>query len=401
MRRKTHACAGAAPLLRAQARAHGRARMRLCGQILSTRYDILPYDYVKGLERLQDSVPAFDGNLAYEIVVGELGANAFRSFELTPIAAASLGQVHLATTADGRQVAVKVQRPGLKALFDADLVNLKILAELLYKLDKTPDAMLRDWREIFESNAKIIYEEIDYTQEAANGKRFAANFAEHPWVKVPDVYEHLSSDKVLTMEYVPGIKISDVKALRAKGISPIDLARKSGESFMLQLLRHGFFHCDPHPGNIAVDRKGPNGSPRLIYYDFGMVCAAHAGIVVLMPLPLAGDMAGAPPGLWKCLTRSSPPFPPQVDTLSEQFRRALVDGFFALFDGDRDQAPKQIVQVRTCGGGGMGTCGAGWVQRATATRPSRVPSPSPATVRVDDHLPARRRSSMARCSEER
>ena len=153
------------------------------GQILSTRYDILPYDYVKGLERLQDSVPAFDGELAYSIVQSEIGENAFSAFDREPIAAASLGQVHLATTAAGERVAVKVQRPGLKQLFDADLINLKILAELLYKLDTTPDSMLRDWREIFESNARIIYEEIDYTKEATNGRKFARNFREFPWIK--------------------------------------------------------------------------------------------------------------------------------------------------------------------------------------------------------------------------
>lgn len=154
------------------------------------------------------------------------------------------------------------------------------------------------------ANAKIIYEEIDYTQEASNGRKFARNFRDFPWVKVPDVYDALSSERVLTMEYVPGIKISDVSSLRAKGFDPTELARQSGEAFMIQLLRHGFFHCDPHPGNIAVDGKGPGGAARLVFYDFGM-----------------------------------------VDTLSEDFRRALVDGFFALYEGDSVQAPKQIVQA--------------------------------------------------------
>jgi predicted unusual protein kinase regulating ubiquinone biosynthesis (AarF/ABC1/UbiB family) len=270
------------------------------GQILSTRYDILPYDYVKGLERLQDSVPPFDGDLAYQIVTEELGEGRFADFDRTPIAAASLGQVHLAVTAGGERVAVKVQRPGLRDLFDADLANLKILADLLYKLDESPDSMLRDWREIFASNAQIIYEEIDYTKEASHGKKFAENFAGMPWVKVPSVYAGLSSEKVLTMEYVPGIKINNVAELERRGLDRAHLARLSGESFMIQLLRHGFFHCDPHPGNIAVDAKGPGGSARLIYYDFGM-----------------------------------------VDELSGSFRKALVDGFFALYES----RPKAIVQA--------------------------------------------------------
>ena len=169
----------------------------------------------------------------------EVGEGTFRSFDRQPIAAASLGQVHLAVTADGRQVAVKVQRPGLKELFDADLQNLKLLAEALYRLDTTPDSMLRDWREIFESNTRIIYQEIDYSQEAANGAKFADNFKDVEWVKVPDVYPQLSSERVLTMEYVPGVKISNVKEIRRLGLDPIVLARKSGESFMIQLLRHG------------------------------------------------------------------------------------------------------------------------------------------------------------------
>ena len=141
-------------------------------------------------------MPAFDGALAWQIVSDELGADQFRSFNQEPIAAASLGQVHLATTRDGERVAVKVQRPALKELIDADLKNLNILAELLYRLDSSPDSMLRDWREIFESNARIIYEEIDYTKEAANGQKFQRNFASYPWVKVPDVYEELTSSKV-------------------------------------------------------------------------------------------------------------------------------------------------------------------------------------------------------------
>lgn len=245
-------------------------------------------------------MPAFDGGLAYKIVTDELGSDKFASFDETPIAAASLGQVHLAVTAAGERVAVKVQRPSLKELIDCDLQNLKVLAEILYRLDTSPDSMLRDWREIFASNARIIYEEIDYTLEASNGQKFASNFEQYPWVKVPRVYPELTSTKVLTMEYVPGIKISDVGELRAQGFSTSDLARQSGESFMIQLLRHGYFHCDPHPGNIAVDANGPNGAARLIYYDFGM-----------------------------------------VDTLSEDFRRALVDGFFALYESK----PKELVQA--------------------------------------------------------
>jgi len=279
------------------------------GQILSTRYDILPYEYVKGLERLQDKVPPFDGKTAYAIVCDDVGASAFESFELKPFAAASLGQVHLARTHWGQQVAVKVQRPGLRELFDADLQNLRVLAELLRRLDRTPDSLLRDWREIFESNAAIIYEEIDYTNEGKNAKRFKKNFEGSTWIKVPEVYLNISSPRVLTMEFVPGVKINNVKKLEEMGVDRKDLARVSGECFMIQLLRHGYFHCDPHPGNLAVDTDGPNGSPRLIVYDYGM-----------------------------------------MDELTPTFRRALVNGFFALYESDAKAIVDALVEGGLLGG---------------------------------------------------
>jgi len=126
---------------------------------------------------------------------------------------------------------------------------------------------------------------------------------------VPDVYPQLSSERVLTMEYVPGVKISNVKEIRRLGLDPIVLARKSGESFMIQLLRHGYFHCDPHPGNIAVDTRGRGGQGRLIYYDFGM-----------------------------------------VDELTPDFRKALVDGFFALYEGDARQIVDALIAAEMLGG---------------------------------------------------
>mmetsp|Transcript_3406 Transcript_3406/g.10340 ORF Transcript_3406/g.10340 Transcript_3406/m.10340 type:complete len:850 (+) Transcript_3406:235-2784(+) len=240
------------------------------GQLLSTRVDVLPPEYIDELNELQDKVPGFDGQEAVGIVESDLGApvhELFDAFDQTPIAAASLGQVHLAVY-QGKPVAVKVQRPGLKELFDLDLKNLRLVAQLLDKFDPKTDGASRDWVAIFEESAKLLYEEIDYVREGRNADRFRKNFENTKWVKVPTVYWDRTSARILTMEYCPGIKISQVDELERSGIDRSLLAERSGKSYLSQLFRHGFFHCDPHPGNISVDAMH-NG--RLIYYDFGMM----------------------------------------------------------------------------------------------------------------------------------
>jgi len=240
------------------------------GQLLSTRVDVLPIEYVNELKVLQDKVPGFDGKRAVEIVETDLGSsieNLFDAFDETPIAAASLGQVHLAVL-KGEQVAVKIQRQGLKDLFDVDLKNLKVLAKLLDKFDPKTDGANRDWVSIYEESAKLLYEEIDYFAEGRNADRFRKNFAKVKWVKVPRVYWDRTTTRVLSMEYCPGIKISEKEELARNGVNLNLLAERSGQSYLTQLFRHGFFHCDPHPGNMSVDNVDGG---RLIYYDFGMM----------------------------------------------------------------------------------------------------------------------------------
>ncbi|MEW5309310.1 MAG: hypothetical protein WDW38_001205 [Sanguina aurantia] len=214
---------------------------------------------------MQDRVPAFSGDKAVEIIEADLGrpiTELFRSFDRNPIAAASLGQVHRAVMFSGEEVAVKVQRPGLKQLFDIDLANFKVLAEQLDKQDEN-----NDFKGIFDECASVLYQEIDYINEGRNADRFRRNFRNEAWVRVPIVYWGLSSTRVLTLEYLPGVKISDKARLKAASLDLDLLASRATESYLIQILRQGFFHADPHPGNVAVEPS----TGRLIYYDFGMM----------------------------------------------------------------------------------------------------------------------------------
>ncbi|KAJ0703920.1 putative ABC-type Cd(2+) transporter [Helianthus annuus] len=240
------------------------------GQQFSTRVDILAQEYVDQLSELQDQVPPFPSETAVSIVEEELGApvsEIFDYFDFEPIAAASLGQVHRAKL-KGQEIVVKVQRPGLKDLFDIDLKNLRVIAENLQKLDPKSDGAKRDWVAIYDECANVLYEEIDYTKEAENAELFARNFKDLNYVKVPNIYWEYTTPQVLTMEYVPGIKINRIQALDQLGVDRKKLGRYAVESYLEQILSHGFFHADPHPGNIAVDDV--NGG-RLIFYDFGMM----------------------------------------------------------------------------------------------------------------------------------
>ncbi|KAA0036254.1 hypothetical protein IC582_018401 [Cucumis melo] len=247
------------------------------GQQFSTRVDILPQEYVDQLSELQDQVPPFPSETAVSIVEDELGgpvADIFDRFDREPIAAASLGQVHRARL-KGQEVVVKVQRPSLKELFDIDLKNLRVIAEYLQKLDPKSDGAKRDWVAIYDECANVLYQEIDYTKEAANAELFASNFKNLDYVKVPSIFWDYTTPQVLTMEYVPGIKINKIKALDQLGLDRKRLGRYAVESYLEQILSHGFFHADPHPGNIAVDDV--NGG-RLIFYDFGMMGSISSNI---------------------------------------------------------------------------------------------------------------------------
>ncbi len=237
------------------------------GQALSTRADLLPIEYVKALSQLQDRVPEFSADQAIAIIESELNCplhTLYREFDRVPLAAASLGQVHRAKLHTGEEVVVKVQRPGLDQLFDLDL---KVLDRVV-RLSTRYSAIARqyDLEAIYQEFAEILYKEVDYVQEAMNADRFRHNFADHPRIVVPKIYPRYTTKRVLTMEYVPGIKVNDRESLEAIGIDPKDINHLGICAYLKQLLQDGFFQADPHPGNMAVTLDG-----RLIFYDFGMM----------------------------------------------------------------------------------------------------------------------------------
>jgi len=237
------------------------------GQMLSTRPDLLPEDLAKELARLQDQVPPFAGESARAIVESALGApvdQLFRTFEITPVASASVAQVHRATIADGTEVAVKVLRPGIASVIDRDLALLDTLARLAERW--WPEARRLKPREVVEEYRKTIHDELDLMREAANASRLRANFENSPLLYVPAIYWDLTRPNVMVMEHISGIPISNVAELKRAGVDMRSLAHRGVEIFFTQAFRDGFFHADMHPGNIFVS---PDGQYRAV--DFGIM----------------------------------------------------------------------------------------------------------------------------------
>lgn len=235
-------------------------------QILSTRPDLIPADVIQEFEKLQDDVPPFSFSEAKEIIESELGGdldNFFSSFEETPLASASIAQVHKAVLADGEIVAVKIQRPGLKKIIEVDLEIMLHLASLMEK--NIEEISFQKPTRVVEEFARTLERELDFGTEAASMERVAGQFLNDRTIYIPKVYSDVSGTRVLTMEYVDGIKVSDIDSLEKAGLDLKKITARGADFVMKQVFEFGFFHADPHPGNVFVL---PNNVVCVL--DFGM-----------------------------------------------------------------------------------------------------------------------------------
>ncbi|MEA3465542.1 MAG: AarF/ABC1/UbiB kinase family protein [Thermodesulfobacteriota bacterium] len=237
------------------------------GQILSTRPDLLPVEFMQELSKLQDDVPSFSYSKVGETIEKELKKplkQIYSSFDEQPLAAASIGQVHRAKLLDGTKVVVKVQRPDIQRIIEVDLEIMQHLARLI-------ERHLEGWdihrpTKIVTEFARTLGKELDYTLEAAHTERFARQFNDEPTVYVPQVYREATTSRILTMEYIRGIKVSAVDQLEEEGLNRKEIAKQGLILIMKQIFDYGFFHADPHPGNVFVLPDNV-----LCYIDFGMM----------------------------------------------------------------------------------------------------------------------------------
>jgi predicted unusual protein kinase regulating ubiquinone biosynthesis (AarF/ABC1/UbiB family) len=237
------------------------------GQSLGTRGDLLPLAYVKELALLQDQVPPFSTTEAYARIESELGRElreAYAEIDAEPVASASLGQVYRARLHTGQEVAVKIQRPNLPQIINFDIAILRRIIHFINRF--LPQANQNaDWEGMLREFTVTVYEEMDYVQEGHNADRFRANFRDWRAIRVPKIYWSHTSQRVLTMEFIRGTKVVDIEGLRARRISPVKVNRLLVRTYLKQLLEDGFFHADPHPGNLLVMDSG-----HLAFFDFGM-----------------------------------------------------------------------------------------------------------------------------------
>ena len=237
------------------------------GQLLSTRADLLPGEYRAALAKLQDAAPAVPSDVVEEIIEGELHAgasDAVAGFHAEPLACASVGQAHLATLRDGTEVVVKVRRPNVVEEMDQDLEIIQNFAARASRRSKA--AARYDLVGLADEFVQTLRAQLDYLQEARNAERFAANFAGDSSVQIPRVFWDLTTSRVITLERIRGMKVTDIAALDEAGLDRHDLAQRAARIVAKMVFEDGFFHADPHPGNFFIEPDGRFG-----IVDFGMV----------------------------------------------------------------------------------------------------------------------------------
>ncbi|GLC42639.1 hypothetical protein PLESTB_001122400 [Pleodorina starrii] len=239
------------------------------GQALSARPDLLPRTYLEALSELQDRLPSFPNEIAFAVIEEELGqpvTELFSELSELPVAAASLGQVYRARLLDGTDVAVKVQRPNIGETIAVDML---LLRRLMAVVDQRLPQINQPLVPLVDEFARRLFAELDYVQEGHNCERFQALYGSMPRVRTPKIYWQHTSRRVLTMEWIEGVKLTNSPAMAAAGLDVVDFVDVGIECTLRQLLEHGYFHADPHPGNLLATRSGD-----LVYLDFGMMSEA-------------------------------------------------------------------------------------------------------------------------------
>jgi predicted unusual protein kinase regulating ubiquinone biosynthesis (AarF/ABC1/UbiB family) len=300
------------------------------GQFMSSRVDLLPEEYTDELSKLQDQVPPAPIADIKKRVTEELGPmdEVFSSFDEEPLASASLGQVHKACLRHGDCIVVKVQYPGIEEIIAADMRTLKFVIRILRLLYRQINLDV-----IYSEFSRIVLEELDYIQEGKNAEAFRRNFAENPKIRIPVVYWPFTTTKVLTLEYLGGVKITDFDEIDRLGIDRKEVARLLAEAYAQMFFSDGLFHGDPHPGNIFV-RPGPE----IIFVDFGMVDRISApkreGLRRAFSAIVERDARGLVRALVDMgfipLTRDIQPLVQFVDKLLQKYRDISPQEFKAL-----------------------------------------------------------------------